>query len=72
MVIHAEHYNHSNTNDQYILWNNNYEYMFNHVRDIDFYIVATQDQKESYNNNLKNIRILNPKYIQFQWEILAV
>ena len=39
--------------------------MFNHVRDIDFYIVATQDQKESYNNNLKNIRILNPKYIQF-------
>ena len=46
--------------------------MFNHVRDIDFYIVATQDQKESYNNNLKNIRILNPKYIQFQWEILAV
>ena len=55
-----------------ILWNNNYEYMFNHVRDIDFYIVATQSQKESYNNNLKNIRILNPKYIQFQWEILAV
>ncbi|SUM15705.1 glycosyltransferase [Staphylococcus epidermidis] len=28
VVIHAEHYNHSNTNDQYVLWNNNYEYVF--------------------------------------------
>ena len=55
MVIHAEHYNHSNTNDQYILWNNNYEYMFNHVRDIDFYIVATQDQKRVLQQQFEKI-----------------
>ncbi len=45
VVIHAEHYNHSNTNDQYVLWNNNYEYVFNNAQHIDFFIVATEDQK---------------------------
>lgn len=61
VVIHAEHYNHSNTNDQYILWNNNYEYMFNHVRDIDFYIVATQDQKRVLQQQFEKYKNLKPK-----------
>ena len=71
VVIHAEHYNHSNTNDQYVLWNNNYEYVFNNAQHIDFFIVATEDQKAVLQLQF-DIRILNLRYILFQWEILNI
>ncbi|MDK9844940.1 accessory Sec system glycosyltransferase GtfA, partial [Staphylococcus equorum] len=34
VVIHAEHYNASTTNDDYILWNNHYEYVFTNAQEI--------------------------------------
>lgn len=45
VVIHAEHYSENSTTDDYILWNNYYEYVFSHSREIDFYIAATDRQK---------------------------
>ena len=61
MVIHAEHYNHSNTNDQYILWNNNYEYMFNHVRDIDFILLRHKIKKRVLQQQFEKYKNLKPK-----------
>ncbi|WP_414052151.1 accessory Sec system glycosyltransferase GtfA [Macrococcus animalis] len=49
VVIHAEHYSANFTDDQYILWNNYYDYQFTQNKHIDFYITATETQ----NNLLK-------------------
>ncbi|PHK48748.1 accessory Sec system glycosyltransferase GtfA [Staphylococcus edaphicus] len=46
VVIHAEHFNESTTNDSYILWNNHYEYVFMNAHEIDFFITATEIQKQ--------------------------
>ncbi|HCT1771211.1 TPA: accessory Sec system glycosyltransferase GtfA [Staphylococcus aureus] len=61
VVIHAEHYNHSSTNDQYVLWNNNYEYMFNNAQHIDFFIVATEDQRDVLQLQFEKYKNLKPK-----------
>ena len=45
-VVHAEHFSVNNTNDDHILWNNYYEYAFQHHRDIDFYVTSTQVQTD--------------------------
>lgn len=62
VVIHAEHYNASTTNDDYILWNNHYEYVFTNAQEIDFFVTATEiqnklltEQFEKYNNIKPNI-----------------
>ncbi|PTI35445.1 accessory Sec system glycosyltransferase GtfA [Mammaliicoccus vitulinus] len=62
VVIHAEHYNASITNDDYILWNNHYEYVFTNAQEIDFFITATEiqnklltEQFEKYNHIKPNI-----------------
>ena len=62
VVIHAEHYNASTTNDDYILWNNHYEYVFTNAQEIDFFVTATEiqnklltEQFEKYNNINPNI-----------------
>ncbi|MCH4985907.1 accessory Sec system glycosyltransferase GtfA [Macrococcoides goetzii] len=46
IVIHAEHFSEQNTNDDYILWNNHYEYMLNQVDYLDFIITSTQIQTD--------------------------
>ena len=46
VVVHAEHYSVNNTDDQYILWNNYYDYQFTNADKVDFFIVATDRQKE--------------------------
>lgn len=46
VVVHAEHYNQSLTNEDYILWNNFYDYQFENASSIDFFITATEKQKE--------------------------
>ena len=45
-VIHAEHFSEAETNDTTILWNNYYEYAFEHDDQIDFYVTATDLQKK--------------------------
>lgn len=44
IVIHADHFSESSTDEDYILWNNYYEYGFAMHRHIDFYVVATDEQ----------------------------
>lgn len=46
VVIHAEHFSASLTTDDYILWNNFYDYQFENAKSIDFFITATEKQKE--------------------------
>lgn len=46
VVIHAEHFNEPLTTEDYILWNNFYDYQFENAKAIDFFITATEKQKE--------------------------
>ena len=46
VVVHAEHYSVNSTDEQYILWNNYYDYQFTNADKVDFFIVATDRQKE--------------------------
>ena len=62
IVIHADHFSEGATDDDYILWNNYYEYSFSMHDHIDFYITATDEQgkllKEQfkkYNNATPNV-----------------
>lgn len=50
VVIHAEHFNESLTNKEKILWNNYYEYQFKNETSIDFFVVATNTQKNIIEN----------------------
>ena len=43
-VIHADHFSEGSTNEDYILWNNYYEYLFSQHKHIDFYVTATDEQ----------------------------
>lgn len=43
-IIHADHFSEGSTNEEYILWNNYYEYAFSQREHIDFYVSATDDQ----------------------------
>ncbi len=44
IVIHADHFSEGGTNDDYILWNNYYEYAFSQHKRISFFITATDAQ----------------------------
>lgn len=46
IVVHADHFSEGATDDDYILWNNYYEYSFSMNKHIDFYITATDDQNK--------------------------
>jgi len=43
-VIHADHFSEGGTDDEYILWNNYYEFLFSQYKNIDFYVTATDEQ----------------------------
>ena len=46
VVVHADHFDKHYTNDQNILWNNFYEYQFQHAKYVDSFVVATNEQKK--------------------------
>lgn len=46
VVIHAEHFSENAVTDQTILWNNYYEYQFTNADKVDFFVTATERQKE--------------------------
>lgn len=56
VVIHAEHFNEPLTNDDNILWNNFYDYQFENARSIDFFITATEKQKDILEAQFKKYR----------------
>ncbi|MGR8825290.1 glycosyltransferase [Leuconostoc mesenteroides] len=45
-VVHAEHYNKNLTKGKHILWNNNYEYIFENANYFEAIIVATDRQNQ--------------------------
>lgn len=53
VVIHAEHFNEPLTTDDYILWNNFYDYQFENAQSIDFFITATKTQQEILEEQFK-------------------
>ncbi len=46
IIIHADHFSEGGTDENYILWNNYYEYSFAMDRHVDFYITATDEQNK--------------------------
>jgi len=46
IVIHADHFSEGSTDEEYILWNNYYEYSFSQYKKISFYIASTDDQNK--------------------------
>ena len=46
VIIHADHFSENSANEDRILWNNYYEYMFHHHKHVDFYVTATEAQKK--------------------------
>lgn len=46
IIIHADHFSEGSTDDDYILWNNYYEYSFAMYKHVDFYVTATDEQNK--------------------------
>ncbi|QRN91316.1 accessory Sec system glycosyltransferase GtfA [Mammaliicoccus sciuri] len=61
IVIHAEHYNEPTTDDNYILWNNHYEYVFTNAHEFDFFITATARQRELLQDQFRKYLQIEPK-----------
>lgn len=51
-VVHAEHYNESLSKGAHILWNNNYEYIFEHADAFEAIIVSTERQNQILKSQL--------------------
>lgn len=61
VVVHAEHFSVNQTDDDYILWNNYYEYQFTNADKVDFFIVATDRQKEILERQFRHYTNHDPK-----------
>ena len=61
VVVHAEHFSVNQTDDNYILWNNYYEYQFTNADKVDFFIVATDRQKEILQEQFRRYTNHDPK-----------
>lgn len=46
IIIHADHFSEGGTDENYILWNNFYEYSFAMDKHVDFYVTATDEQNK--------------------------
>lgn len=60
-VVHAEHYSKNATNEDHILWNNFYEYMFSHYKLVDFYLSSTEIQAETMREQFQKYYQVLPK-----------
>lgn len=60
-IVHADHFSEPNTNDNTILWNNYYEYEFQHYQDIDFYVTATDAQNQLLQAQFAKYNQVHPK-----------
>ncbi len=60
IVIHADHFSEGSTDDDYILWNNYYEYPFMMHKHIDFYIAATEEQSKLFKEQCEKYMNFSP------------
>lgn len=63
IVVHADHFSESGTDENNILWNNYYEYAFAQTKHIDFYVTATDAQNELLREQFKKYRGLEPDVV---------
>lgn len=56
IVIHADHFSEGSTDDENILWNNFYEYVFAQNKHIDFFITATDAQNKLLKEQFKKYK----------------
>ncbi len=63
VVVHAEHFSDNVTDDNYILWNNYYEYQIDNADEIDFFITATAKQKELLERHFAKYQGKSPKVV---------
>jgi len=62
-VIHADHFSEGSTNDDYILWNNYYEYLFAQHKHIDYYIASTDSQNKLVRKQFQKYLGVTPNVI---------
>lgn len=63
IVIHADHFSESATNETHILWNNFYEYAFAQHEKVDFYITATDTQNRLLRTQFKKYVGVEPNVV---------
>lgn len=63
IVIHADHFSEGSTDENYILWNNYYEYAFSQHKRISFYITATDDQNRLVREQFKQYMGAEPNVV---------
>lgn len=63
VVVHAEHYSENATNEDYILWNNYYDYQFTNADKVDFFIVSTDRQREVLQEQFAKYTPHQPKIV---------
>jgi accessory Sec system glycosylation protein GtfA len=63
VVIHAEHFNEDLMDDDNILWNNYYEYEFDHYKHVDFYIASTRLQAKTLREQFKHYYNATPRVV---------
>lgn len=63
IVIHADHFSEGATDEDYILWNNYYEYAFSMHEHIDFFVTATEDQRKLLLSQFKKYKDASPKVV---------
>lgn len=61
VVVHAEHYNQGSTDDDYVLWNNYYDYQFTNAQYVDSFIVSTEAQKKVLEEQFHHYTSLAPR-----------
>lgn len=61
VVVHADHYDKHYTTDKNVLWNNFYEYQFQHAKYVDSFIVATEKQRELLLKQFKKYYNIEPR-----------
>ena len=63
VVIHADHFSEGSTDDDYILWNNYYEYTFSMNKHVDFYVTATENQRQLLNEQFEKYMGVKPNVV---------
>ncbi len=60
IVIHADHFSESSTDENNILWNNYYEYSFSMYKHVDFYVTATDEQNKLLKEHFRKYKGVTP------------
>jgi len=63
IIIHADHFSETNCNDDYILWNNYYEYAFSQNKHVDFYVTATDAQNQLLKEQFEKYLHVSPRIV---------